>query len=389
MGYPDVSNLVGRTEKNYKMKIIRIIARLNIGGPSIHISNLCNLQNMGHQTVLIYGATSPGEGDMAYLLKDKNVKTHYVPELGREISFLKDIKTFWKIYKIIRKEKPDIVHTHTAKAGMLGRAAAKFAGVKKIYHTFHGHVFHGYFSPLKTKFFIVLEYLLSLVSTKIITLNTQQQNEIASFTGINKDKFVVVPLGFDLAKLQALPNIVDKNKPLRIGIVGRLTAIKNHTLFVEVLKNIYKNKFSFTAEIIGDGELRKEIEKQIEHYGLQTHVTFRGWVTNTAEIYKNLDYLFLTSLNEGTPVAVIEAMAARKVVITTPAGGVVDIANHGQNGFVSKDFTAESFTDAFLQSIEISPEEVEKILGNAQKTAEQFSLATLLANINNLYTTGK
>lgn len=374
-------------------KIVRIIARLNIGGPAIHVSNLCGLDGHGYETILIYGSTGEGEGDMSYLLKGKNVRSVYIPELGREISFLKDLFTFWKIYRVLRKEKPDIVHTHTAKAGMLGRAAARLSGVKQVYHTFHGHVFHGYFGKAKTAFFIFLEKMLATLTTRIVVISKAQQNEISAILSLKKEKTAVIPLGFDLEKFKTSQDGFLKKNEMdngfkNIGIIGRLTPIKNHPLFLEILKSLTAAGMNYNAFIVGDGELRKELEAEVENYGIQEYVHFTGWIQDLAPVYSALDFLFLTSKNEGTPVAIIEAMAAGKIVISVNVGGVPDLIQDGENGFLVNSGTAEEFKEKYLHVCSLSEDAQNQIRKNAQEAAEKYSLENLLKNISNLYSEG-
>ncbi len=372
-------------------KIIRIIARLNVGGPAIHVTNLCDLDKHGYETVLIYGSVGEGEGDMSYLLKDKNIKSYYIPELGREISPLKDLNTLWRIFKIIRKEKPDIVHTHTAKAGMLGRVAAKIAGVGHIYHTFHGHVFNGYFSKNKTAFFIFIEKILAKITTKIVAISQLQLNEISEILNVNKNKFELIPLGFELERFVVgkkgfLKENNINNDFLNIAIVGRVTDIKNHKLFMDVLKEISNKGVKFNAFVVGDGELKEFIKDYSKKLGLEKNIYFTGWIRDLTPVYSAIDYLFLTSKNEGTPVAIIEAMAAGKIVISTNVGGVSDIVKDGENGFTVNTQTPLSFAEKFLTVNSLPEEKKNMVRQKAQDSSSKFSIENLLENIRKLYT---
>lgn len=368
--------------------IIRIIARLNIGGPAIHIANLCGLDKRGYRTVLIYGSTGDGEGDMSYLLEGKNVEAFHVPELGREISPLRDLAALWKIIRIMWRVHPDIVHTHTAKAGMVGRLAAKLAGVKQVYHTFHGHVFHGYFSPAKTKLFIAIERFLARFTTRIIVLSQRQRNEIQRVLCLPEDKLIITPLGFDLERLLRIESrVVNRHasEPTAIGVVGRLTGIKNHGMFVDSLARINRKGTAFRGFIIGDGELRQELGRRVHEQGLEERVEFTGWKKDLAPVYENLDYLFLTSLNEGTPVAVIEAMAGGVLVIATDVGGVGDIVSDGESGFLVPSNDPEKLAERFAEVHSLPVERKKMIIENARECAMAFSKKKLLENIDRLY----
>ena len=339
------------------MKIIRIIARLNIGGPA---RNAVLLTEGLPQTILICGKVSESEGDMMYLAREKGIEPVIVPELGRELSFWDDWRAFWKIYKIICKEKPDIVHTHTAKAGTLGRLAGILYNLThcschkvKLVHTFHGHVLHSYFGKTKTWFFIWVEKILALFTDRIIAVSESLKKElIERFNIASGSKFLVVELGFELDKLLELVPRQD-SACINIGIVGRLVAVKNHKMFFRIASRIKRQrageKVRFT--IIGEGGLRQELEDYAGELGIKDIVEFKGWVKDLREIYRDLDIVVLTSLNEGTPVSIIEAMAASRPIVATNVGGVPDIVKDGENGYLVVSNDDERFTERLLDLI--------------------------------------
>jgi GT2 family glycosyltransferase/glycosyltransferase involved in cell wall biosynthesis len=323
------------------LKILRIISRFNIGGPSIHcsilIKGLCKKQ---FESKLVLGKTSPHEGDMSYLINaDQNILIN-VPEMQREINIYKDIKAFYEISKIIFREKPDIVHTHLAKAGAISRVAVfihNLISSKKIkaVHTFHGNVLDGYFDPQTSNIFIGIEKALAKVTDAIIAISKTQKWELTEKYKIaNEDKVHIINLGFDLArfsngngngKLRTSMGVRDDT--ILIGIVGRLVHIKNHALFMDSAKLI-REKFpgkDIRYAIIGDGELREPLESYAGKIGIRKSVAFYGWEKDIQKIYADLDILMLTSNNEGTPVSIIEAMASRVPVVTTGVGGVKDL----------------------------------------------------------------
>ena len=316
------------------MKILRIIARLNIGGPARNAVLLSG----AWETVLVCGEAGENEGNMMYFAREKGVEPVIVPELGRELSFVNDWKALWKIYRIICREKPDIVHTHTAKAGALGRLAAALYNLThclcrvgcikcKVVHTFHGHVLHSYFGRVKSFIFIWAERILALFTDRIVTVSDVLKKELSGIFRIApEEKFSVVELGFELNELLGLPRR-DEVDRVNIGIVGRLVPVKNHRMLLRVARKI-KAKFI----IIGDGEMRQELENYAKELGLEDIIEFRGWVKDVAEIYRDLDIVVLTSLNEGTPVSIIEAMAAARPVVATNVGGVGDVVEDGRSG---------------------------------------------------------
>nr|MBU1327692.1 glycosyltransferase family 4 protein [Candidatus Omnitrophota bacterium] len=325
------------------MKILRIIARLNIGGPA---RNAVLLTEGFPGTALICGEVAESEGDMMYLAGEKGIKPIIIEELGRELSWKDDWTAFWKIYNIIREVKPDIIHTHTAKAGALGRMAGILYGKAILIHTFHGHVFSGYFGKVKTIFFIWVEKILALFTDKIITVSYELKRELSQeFKIAPERKIEVIELGFELEELFKLPT-KNKTEIINIGVVGRLVPVKNHKMLFRAVKNL-KAKII----IIGDGEMRQELERYAEELGIKDIVEFRGWVKDLKAIYEGLDIVALTSLNEGTPVSLIEAMAARRPVIATNVGGVKDIVKDGASGYLVESENVEEFAKKLLELI--------------------------------------
>lgn len=327
-----------------KIKILRIIARLNIGGPAIHVILLnSELDKEKFESLLVCGNISKSEGDMIYYAQERNIAPYFIPELGRELSFFADFIALIKIFLLISKERPDIIHTHTAKAGALGRSAGMiynflhlFGKKPRLIHTFHGHVFSGYFNSLKTKIFILIERFLALFTSKIITVSASVKGELISLHIANSKKIEVIPLGFDLDKFLNVP--IRKQDALSIGIVGRLVPIKNHRLFLDAAAQIIKNNpgLPIRFKIIGDGELRVDLENYVKNIGIAGYVDFLGWVKDLHQVYSNLDIVVLTSLNEGTPVSIIEAMASGRAVVATQVGGVADLLgkNISDNSFI-------------------------------------------------------
>jgi glycosyltransferase involved in cell wall biosynthesis len=326
------------------MKIVRIIARLNVGGPARHVVWLTKeLNNDEFQSVLLAGTVPEGEEDMSYFAELNAVKPVYIPEMSRELS-PKDVISLWKVYRRIVSEKPDVIHTHTAKAGTVGRAAAflyRWLNWKKvtIIHTFHGHIFHSYYGNLKTKIFLIIEKILARLATdKIIVITKQQFEEIHGQFGVGRaGQFVIVPLGIDLQPFrEARANrrilreeIGATDDEILIGFVGRLTEIKNVSLLLQTAEIYRQQKAEQSLKlkfiIIGDGNTRGELEKEAEKYGLRETVKFLGNRNDADVFYPGLDIIALTSLNEGTPLSLIEAMANEKPVISTAVGGVVDL----------------------------------------------------------------
>lgn len=332
------------------MKILRIIARLNVGGPARHVVWLSEALNDDEfSSTLIAGTVPEGEEDMSYFAAERGVEPLYIAEMSRELS-PKDIVSLFKVYAAMLRERPDVIHTHTAKAGTVGRAAAfayrwftpsTLIGSPrrvKVIHTFHGHVFHSYYGSVKTKIFILIEKLLARFATdKIITITGQQLKEINEEVGIGRSKqFEVIPLGIDLsgfepdderrAEFRREVGLTDER--LAIGFVGRLTEIKNIPLLLNAAKLYLEDENAPKSQffIVGDGHLRTELEFLAVELGIADSVVFLGNRDDTERIYSGLDIVALTSLNEGTPLSLIESMAAGVPFVSTAVGGVIDLA---------------------------------------------------------------
>jgi len=319
------------------IRVLRLIARLNVGGPAQHVVWLNEaLSTAGFETLLVTGTVPVGEEDMSDFAAARGVTPLVIPSMSREIS-PRDLVTIWKLWRVMVRFRPDIVHTHTAKAGAVGRVAGllyRFLVIGRprrcrFVHTYHGHVFHSYYGRFKTSIFLAIERMLARLNTdRLVVLGPQQLGEIRDVFKVGRpEQFVVVPLGIDLSGLSGDPA---RGAALRralgigtsetvVGIVGRLTPVKNHDLFLRLAARM-RDLARFV--VYGDGADRQELERRAAELG--DCVVFAG--TRAAEeIYASLDVVALTSRNEGTPLALIEAMASGKAVISTAVGGVVDL----------------------------------------------------------------
>ncbi len=396
------------------MKILRIIARLNVGGPARHVVWLTKaLNNSEFQTVLIAGTVPEGEENMEYFAEENGVAPVFIEQMSRELS-PKDIVSLWKVYRRICLEKPDIIHTHTAKAGTVGRIAGfiyRWLNWKnvKIIHTFHGHVFHSYYGGLKTKIFLLIEKFLALFATdKIIVITRQQFEEINKEFGVGRaNQFETIPLGIDLDKFAdsekkrgiLRKEIGAKDDEILVGFVGRFTEIKNIPLLLEVAKiyNERKNENSPNLKfiLIGDGHLRAELEKKAEEFEKDQNVKFLGNRNDADVFYAGLDIVALTSFNEGTPLSLIEAMANGKPVISTAVGGVPDLLgeikekkenfNVCERGIAVSSEDAEGFYNGLIYLAENTG--LQNDFGERGKNfvRENYSKKRLIADIENLY----
>lgn len=330
-----------------RIRVLRIIDRLNIGGPAKHVVWLsAGLNRDEFETLLVTGTVPPGEGDMGYFARDAGVEPVVIPEMSREIGW-RDLFVVWKLYRLMLRFRPDIVHTHKAKAGAAGRIAALLykwltptaflLRPRRVYtvHTFHGHTFHSYFSPFKTRLFLAIERALArFAADRIITISEQQRREIHEHFGVGrKGRVDVIALGLDFGGGAASPGGlradigVGHDMPL-IGIIGRLCEVKNHALFLEAASHLLNDVAVPEAPhfvLIGDGHLRSALEAQADNLALGGRVSFLGFRRDVQELYADLDIVALTSLNEGTPLTLIEGMSAGCAVAATEVGGVVDL----------------------------------------------------------------
>lgn len=344
-----------------KIRVLRIINRFNIGGPTYNATFLTRFLSDEFETLLIGGLPEEGEADSLHVLEEYGVTPILIPELKRNPSFFSDRKALKRIKEIINQFKPDIVHTHAAKAGALGRKAAFDSSVPVIVHTYHGHVFHSYFGKFKTELFRRIEKTLAKKSTGIIAISDQQRKELSSVYRIaEKEKIDVIPLGFDLNPFQEdLQNkriktrrLFDlKEDEIAIAIIGRLAPIKNHELFLESIKIVNKesvNKLVFF--IVGDGETRPLIEKKVHELKISEDINIRmtSWIKDIKTFNAGMDIICLTSNNEGTPVSLIEAQACNIPIVTTDVGGIRDIVKENETGYIVSKNNALLFAEKLL-----------------------------------------
>jgi len=347
-----------------KIKVLRIINRFNIGGPTYNATFLTKFLSDEFETVLIGGLPEENEADSLHILDKYGVKPVLIPEMKREPNFKSDRLALKKIKSIIKEFKPDIVHTHASKAGALGRRAAISCKVPVIVHTFHGHVFHSYFGKAKTLLFKKIERYLAKRSSGIIAISDIQKKELSEIHKIApSDKIEVIPLGFDLEQFQE--NYEEKRQITRkkyhidqdtvaVSIVGRLTAIKDHHFFIDVIEELHENvKKSIKIFIVGDGDMKDEIEQRIlplQNKGVDISLT--SWVHDIALFNAGMDIMCLTSKNEGTPVSLIEAQASNLPVVSTNVGGVPDIVEQNETGFIIPRSNKREFVSKLLQLVE-------------------------------------
>ena len=387
-------------------RVLRILNRLIIGGPSKNAIYLSRYMQPDFDTLLVIGGKEDHEQDADFLATTNNIEPRCIPEMKRPISPRNDWAAYHKLKELIKEFKPDIVHTHAAKSGALGRLAAKHANVPVIVHTFHGHVFHSYFNSLKTNFFIRTERYLAGLSDAIIAISDVQKKELsAEFKIAAAEKFRVIPLGLDLGNF-TIDQGAKRNKfrqefgldddTVAIGIIGRLVPVKNHSLFLKALKYVLTNtNIKIKAFLIGDGESRAAIEQLANNleikYSKSTDgghphpLVFTSWRTDVDSICAGLDIIALTSLNEGTPVSLIEAQAAGKPIVSTRVGGIADVVLENTTALLSDINDEGSFSKNLLHLV--NDVSLRHKFSNAGKefVLSKFSYHRLVNDMGNLY----
>ena len=388
-------------------RILRIHNRLIVGGPSHNVTLLSRYLEPEFETRLVVGQKDPHEKDGTYMAQELGLEPIVVEEMRRSVLPFNDIRAYFRIKRMIREFKPDIVHTHASKSGAIGRLAARACNVKLVVHTFHGHVFHSYFNGFISWAIVLVERFLARKSDIIVAISDQQRHELVNIYKVApSEKVFTVPLGFNLDKYMSVPpeqRHVFREKyhvaadEIVVGIVGRIVPIKNHEMFIEVAAEVKKHcsaKIRFV--IIGDGESLPLIQKRCDELQLtysyfpetpnkHADVTVTSWETNMAMALAGIDIVVLTSHNEGTPVSLIEAMAAEKPVVATRVGGVQDVIDHNVNGYITQVDDVKAFSEHVIELINDPARR--KQLGQAgqAKVRNNYSKERLVNDMRILY----
>jgi glycosyltransferase involved in cell wall biosynthesis len=374
--------------------VLRLFSRLNIGGPSVHVVLLsAGLRPLGYETRLVVGRESAREGNMLALAEQKGVACEAVAGLGREIAPLRDVRALVGLRRLMRAWKPTIVHTHTAKAGLLGRLAARSAGVPFVVHTYHGHVLRGYFSPAKTALFRRIETRLAPLSDALVAVSDAVRRDLVDLGVADGARIRVIPLGLELAHLAGeLPRGVlrsgagiPESAPL-VGMVGRLVPIKDVPTFLRAARLVAQVRPDARFALVGDGEDRARLEALATELGLSGVVAFLGWRLDLPAVYGDLDVVVNASRNEGTPVALIEALAASRAVVATRVGGTPDLLGRdGERGALVPPGEPQVLAHAILQTVEESEAARRRARAGREHVLARYTSDRLVRDVDALY----
>jgi glycosyltransferase involved in cell wall biosynthesis len=383
--------------KNRKIKVLRIINRFNIGGPIYNAVLLSAFMPEEYETLLIGGMPEVNEANSLYIAEKYGVSPVLISEMQREPNLINDNKALKKIKEIIRTFQPDIVHTHASKAGALGRKAAFDCGVPIVIHTFHGHIFHSYFSWWKTSLYQLIERRLSKKTTGIIAISAIQKNELSlKYKICHPSKIQLIPLGFDLRPFNE--NLKEKREHTRnsyaleesdiaVAIIGRLVAIKNHQMFLDIIDKVnQKTSKKVVYFIVGDGEESLTIQesiKPLKEKGMDIRMT--SWIKDIATFNAGMDIICLTSKNEGTPVSLIEAQATGIPIIATNVGGIKDIILEDKTGYIVDKDDIDGFAEKLRELIENENKRQLMSQKGWSFVEEKFQYPNLIKNMDEYY----
>jgi glycosyltransferase involved in cell wall biosynthesis len=386
------------TASDPPVKVLRVIARLNVGGPALHVAYLtAGLAERGYDTTLVAGTIARGEESMAFVADAHNVHIETLSELHREISPIRDLRAILRLARLIRRERPAILHTHTAKAGAVGRIAALLAGDARppiVVHTFHGHVLRGYFGRTMTFGFRTLERWLARTTTSLVAVSPEVRDDLVALRVAPASKFTVVRLGIDLAHRIASDGAQRRETRRQMGLrddafvvgwVGRMTAVKNTDSLVRALQALVDLGVDARLLLVGDGPDRDHLERYAHELGVMKRCLFLGYQEDVARFYDAIDALVLPSVNEGTPVSVIEALAAERPAVATRVGGTPDIIRDGIDGFLVDPADPGELAERLAELARDATRRAAMGAAGRARVLERYAVSRLIDDIDRLY----
>ena len=378
------------------IRVLRVIARLNVGGPALHVTYLARgLAERGYETTLVAGDVARGEASMSFVAEQAGVEIVTLPGLSRELSPVRDALAAFRLARLIRKLRPDVVHTHTAKAGAVGRTAALLAWPRRpvVVHTFHGHVLRGYFGTGGTLVFRAIETLLARASDRLIAVSPEVRDELVALHVASRERFSVVRLGIELeprVHFEGDPAEVRRRHGIPegkfvVGWFGRMTAVKRTDDLLTMLAGVRERGVDALLLLVGDGDDRERLEQRAHDLGLARSCLFLGYQEDVATWYAICDAVVLTSASEGTPVTIIEALAAGRPVVATKVGGVPDVVDEGETGFLVRPHDTHALAER-LEILAGDPVRRRAMgeLGRA-RMLERYAVERLVDDVDALY----
>jgi glycosyltransferase involved in cell wall biosynthesis len=380
------------------LRILHVIARLNVGGAALHVLQLAAAQRRrGHHVLVAAGAVEPGEESMEYLARELDVPVKSVPTLQRELSPVRDVATVRALVRLIRAEQPDVLHTHTAKAGGVGRLAAILARSARpavLVHTYHGHVLRGYFGWRREAFYRGLERVLARTTSSLVAVSPEVRDELVELGIAPASRFVVIRYGFDLSG-RADVSAADRNRvrgelgvgddAFVVGWVGRLTAIKRPLDLVRVLARLVADDVNTVLCVVGDGPERQAAETLARSLGVHDRCRFVGFQQDLRGWYAAFDAFCLTSANEGTPVAAIEALAAARPVVATRVGGTTAVVEDGVTGFLASEGDVQALASRLRDLARDPASRTAMGRRGAERMAELYDQGRMVEEVERLY----
>jgi glycosyltransferase involved in cell wall biosynthesis len=381
------------------IRVLRVIARLNMGGPALHVAYLsAGLRARGYETTLVAGSLALGEESMAGVAGELGVPVVTVPELHREISPLRDLRAVYHVADLIRRQRPDILHTHTAKAGAIGRLAAMLAGDARppiVVHTFHGHVLRGYFDPLRSGFFRLLERSLARRTTALVAVSPEVRDDLVALGVAPREKFTVIRLGIELdERVGSGRNGLGPGTRRVLGVgdgrfvvgwIGRMTGVKRTDDVLLAVRELRERGVDAVLCMVGDGPDRDAVEQRAHDLDIVRHCLFVGYQDEVAPYYAAFDALILPSANEGTPVSAIEALAGGRPVVATRVGGVPDVVRDGIDGFLVEPGDVDAMADRLARLAGDSELRARMGAAGRERVLERYSVERLLDDTDRLY----
>jgi glycosyltransferase involved in cell wall biosynthesis len=380
------------------IRVLRVIARLNMGGPALHVAYLsAGLRSRGYETTLVAGDLAEGEESMAYVAERLGVTVTALPGLHREIAPLRDLAATIRVARMLRRERPHILHTHTAKAGAIGRIAALLMPRRRrpiVVHTFHGHVLRGYFGWLRSGLFRRMERLLAYAADALVAVSPEVRDDLVALGVAPTDKFAVIRLGIELdervrgngasrAATRRTLGIADAH--FLVGWIGRMTAVKRTDDVLRAFKLLCDRGVDAYLCMVGDGPDFGHVLDLAGQLGIMRRCLFPGYQEDIGPFFGAFDVFVLPSGNEGTPVTAIEALAGGCPIVATRVGGVPDVVRDGQDGFLVELGDVEALAE-HLASLAADPE-LRRRLGEAgrERVAQRYAVSRLVDEVDALY----